>query len=260
MGILILALTLAGSWLLTGRLAIFVTSNHPRLFQGSTFWLLQGAEVGQAFVSSYPGLSGVSVLLVGREESGDNSTVLIFRLKESCASKDDLRRVRAIVPHAENLNGTIFYPFTFTPIDESTNRTFCFLLESISEQEQETIVGVRTSRVDVYPSGQAYYQLPPEKAKIAPVMDETTGSKLAWQVFLPIIDKESSKPHNVFESDVGFQLHYNGRPHETFQVFMTHFVDLKPYFFGSTGFYIILLVLYFIGLFLLIHTVLIRSK
>ncbi len=258
-GALLLLLLLMGGWLLTGRLAIFQTSSYITLFgatwpqelyQQNVLWLPTGTEVKQEFVSEYPGLYKISIFLTGQEGLNED-VVITFHLRESCNAQSDLRRVAATISAADIAND-LFYPFTFTPIDESTNQKFCFILVPSLAQGEKT-VGVRASILDVYAGGKALYKpLPkinPVAAKIEPI--NQLNSAFTHKVFLPIIlVSQSNKKTNI---DIGFQLHYNGRPLETIGVFMTRLTKHKPYFWGSICFYIFLFIVYISALYLLIR-------
>ncbi|MFC1975736.1 hypothetical protein ACFLXQ_05010 [Chloroflexota bacterium] len=259
---LLLLLAAVGIWLLAGRLSLFQTSSYISLFgldsakglyQENVLKLAEGSEARQDFVSTYPGLYQVSVFLAS-SKGLDRDITITFHLKENCTSPNDLRQVTTTIPKTDIEEDDIFYPFTFTPIDESTGQTYCFVLEPVQVSEKEYL-GVWASRADVYSEGKAFYQTPPiedgpDTAEVE-VKDQST-SEFNHQIFLPIVQ---ASPSDALPSsfDVGFQLHYNGRPLDTISVFMTRLVSYKPYFWGSPGFYVFMLIVYLVGVFLLLR-------
>lgn len=257
-GLLLLIVT--GIWLSIGRLALFQSSSlidfgldpARELYQQNALWLSAGAEVRQEFVSEYPGLSQIDIFLFTREKLDDELT-LALHLKESCDSPGDLRRV-AVAVAADESNGEVFYPFTFFPIDESTDQKLCFVLEPLLVPGDKKAAGVWASSADVYPAGEAFYEAPLQEVEPRPddaAEVRLTRSKFKHKIFLPVIyAAQKSLPPSF---DVGFQLHYRGRPLDTISVFGARLVEHKPYFWGSPWFYIFLLVIYTIGVFLLMR-------
>lgn len=257
-GVLLFLLLLGGGWLFAGRLSLFQTSSYISLFglwsqelyRENALWLSDGAEIQQDFISKYPGLYKVSVFLTTQKKlSQDVRISMTFHLRETCDSQRDLRQVMTTISTGD-IDGDVFYPFTFVPIDESTNREFCFVLDSIAIQNEGDVLGVWASSLDVYSEGQAFYRVPLEDKPVA--TDETTDHsdpKFNHRTFLPIIQKS---PPKIGNSDVGFQLHYNGRPLEMLYTLLIRLTEHKPYFFGNPGFYVFLFIVYVVGLFLLI--------
>ena len=218
-GALLLFSTILMSWLWFGRLSLFQTSSYislyglsrEHLYQGHVFLLTPDSKVKQSFVSEYPGLYKVSVLLTSQEKlSRDVDVGLVFHLRETCDTLDDLRQVRTSLS-ASNFGGDMFYTFTFEPIDDSLEREYCFILTANLEQNNEATLGARASSVDVYSEGKAFYDAPSgENETITTVEPTANQPKYEHKVFLPLIQSERLGIGEL-DTDVGFQLHYNGR-------------------------------------------------
>jgi hypothetical protein len=226
-------------------MSLFALDKAKELYQGqAALWLTPDAKIKQSFVSKYPGLDQIGVFLTSQAKASGAMEV-VFHLKEICDAPTDVRRITATISTAD-VRDDAYYPFTFTPVDESTDKKFCFVLESAQDLDEEKLLGVRASQADVYTEGQALYQAPEETTpaiRVNPVA-------LKYQIFLPIVQTAKALPK---EMDVGFELHYNGRLFDTFGVFVGRLVEHKPYIWGQPIFYLGLLVIYVIGLFFLLR-------
>lgn len=258
--LLILAL-IVGLWLFLGRLALFETSAYISLFgldsakelyQENVLWLSAETKAGQTFVSTYPGLHQISVFLTAPADSPRDYEV-VFRLKERCTTAADLRSITANISTGE-AGGDRFYRFSFAPIDESAGQPYCFVLEPVIDSEELAPIGVLASRADVYPEGSAFYQTPektPESAQ--PQISNRASLIPSHHIFLPLIPIHQPAL-NPAQIDVGFQIHYNGRPLEILAVLIRRLVAFKPYVWGQPAFYGVLLVIYLAALGFLIRT------
>jgi hypothetical protein len=216
----LIALTI---WLLFGRLALFRTTeyswyympdpsgrraDHPSLLE-----VRDGVQVGQSFVAHYPGLYRLDVLLTtsGRRDVAD----LVFHLRADGPEGAELFTTSvdgaAIVDNA-------FQPFTFPPLDDSAGRTYFFYLEAPGAGPQNA-VGVWISSGDRNPEGRAFLSL----------ISASPGPE-GW---LP-------------SGDVGFMVHYKGRPLESIPIFLRRLTADKPALWGKVWFYLLLLALYLV--------------
>jgi len=246
-------------WLIAGRISLFQSSSYTsrfaldtalELYQENVLWLDEETNVKQTFTAVYPGLHQVSVFFVDNtQELSEQDISVVFLLKEHCDSPQSIRRVVATTADMENDS---FYPFTFVPIDESAGETYCFVVESVQDLDEQSI-GVWASAHDVYAAGQAFYQPPPSpedaQTEIPDSIDVERLANLEYRVFLPVIQ---AVPEELpLEFDAGFQLHYNGRPIDAWSTFMDRLVSHKSYFWGNKVFYVVLVGVYFVGVFLL---------
>jgi len=258
---IVLVVTAAVVWVLYGRLSIFQTASHvkPDLagrrqsIQSETLWLSAETEIKQGFLARYPGLNQIDLLLIRSGESSQPIS-LAFHLRENCDSQIDLRSTIVTVAHTDIGNGDgQFFPISFAPIDKSANRQFCFILEQASFSERGNVVGVWASLVDVYAAGQASYLNPPKEVVPTPTglpQADRPASAFGYKIFLPLILRSDSPP--MYDNiDIGFQLHYSGRPVETVTTFLTYLAEDRRYFGGIPGFYVILFVAYLVMVFLL---------
>jgi|GEM_PF-1948954 len=254
------------SWLWSGRFSLFQTSSYmslyglsrEHLYRGHVFLLTPDSKVKQSFVSKYPGLYKISVLLTSQGKLNQDID-LVFHLRESCDTQYDLRRVGTSIS-ASDFDGDMFYAFTFEPLDDSIDHEFCFILNANLEQNNnKDTLGVRASGVDVYSEGKAFYDTPPKETEaITTVEPIANHPEYKHKFFLPLIQSEPMDVDKL-DTDVEFQLHYNGRPLETIGVFIRRLTNHKPYFFNSPEFYAFLVVIYLSGLFFLIRTVLAKN-
>jgi len=257
-GIFLLIATGAVAWLLVGRLSLFQTGNRVDLDFGQTrqlllqqvLWMSAGSRIEQDFLAKYPGLYRIDLFLARSGELAQPVT-LAFHLRDSCDSQVDLRSVTTTISSADI--GDEAFSFSFAPVEETASRRFCFILEPISLPEQGHAVGVWVSRDSVYAAGQASYQAPPTEVmptptRAAPV--DQPASAFGNKIFLPLI--LGNYPQPTYDNiDVGFQLHYSGRPLETVMTFFSYLVEDKRYFWSDPGFYVLLFAAYLVGVFLL---------
>ena len=137
----------------------------------------------------------------------------------------------------------------------SADRHFCFVLEPASISERENVVGVWVSLVDVYEAGQASYQKPFPSPEVVPTptslpQADQPASAFDNKIFLPLILR--GEPQSRYDNvDVGFQLHYSGRPIETVTTFLTYLAKDKSYFWGIPAYYVFLFVIYLVMVVLL---------
>jgi hypothetical protein len=258
--LIVMGALLAGVvWLAAGRLSLFQSSSYMsafasdkalELYHANVLWFAAGTNVKQSFTAVYPGLAEVSILWARQEEMAQNTT-MTFKLKESCDALDSLRQV--VIPLSEIENDK-FYSFTFTPIDGSTGQTYCFILQPDPTLIEKNI-GVWASGYDVYAEGSAFYQAPSDPIPSTPIADEQATMAIQknggeYKVFLPLV--LAGKPAGLPPAfDTGFQLHYKGRPIDTFFIFMDRLVSHKSYFWGTKAFYVLLVGFYIAGIFFL---------
>jgi len=260
-GAVLLFFIILMSWLWSGRFSLFQTSSYmslyglsrERLYQGHVFLLTSDSKVKQSFVSKYPGLYKVSVLLTSQRKLKQD-VGLVFHLRESCNAQHDLRQAETSIS-ASDFDGDMFYAFTFEPLDDSIDREFCFILNANLEQNNnKSTLGARASSLDVYSEGKAFYDAPSTETEAISTVESTANHpQFEYKVFLPLIQSRR------LDSDVEFQLYYNGRPLETISVFIRRLTNHKPYLFNSPGFYAFLVVIYLSGVVLLIRTVLAKN-
>jgi hypothetical protein len=256
-GLLLLVAIIALLWLLTGRLRLFDTAsridfgfeNTEEQYRQQVLWLSPGAQLQQDFVSKYPGLSRIDLFLTGLKMVNQEID-LVFHLRDSCDSAADLRTVRLTIGKRA-AEDNLYYPIAFPPIDESTGRTYCFLLEPAVSPDQQDRIGVWASQMDLYGQGQATYQTPPEISPPPQPEPEPAGSA-PYRLYLPLIVAAPNEPDQT-GLDVSFQLHYHGRPLETISVFFSYLAQDKSSVWGSTWFYGILLLLYSGGVYFLLR-------
>jgi hypothetical protein len=243
--ILSFAVILLAIWVALDRTSLFHSSHHKKLY--SDLYPLSGdAKIAQDFMSKYPGLYRIDIYF---ENRGDESKgEVLFRLKESCDASDDLETF--VIPASGIVDGE-FQPFVFEPIDNSAYRDFCIVLESDVVDKSDEL-GVYASWVDTYPEGTAIYRedtILKENDDIfrddkSEFQNEVTSSP-TYNVWLPIIIRSEVDLSNI-QSDIGFQLYYNGRILETLKVLLTRLSAHKPYLFGISWFYIFLFVFYWL--------------
>jgi hypothetical protein len=230
----------------TGRLALFQTSArfdlglepNRTIYRQVPLWLVPGSRVSQEFTADYPGLYRVSLFLTRRPGTLDPVTVR-FRLKQTCASTDDVRQVTATVNPAA-WPGDGFYPFTFAPLDQSAGQTYCLLVEPAANTSAEPALGVWASRADVVAGGAAGYQAPPKPEPVATALpaaqNPVSPELLNYRVFLPVV---LSNPGALIPAnfDVGFQLHYAGRWGPVLRTFAGRLTAHKPFVWTWPGWY-----------------------
>lgn len=260
-GAVLLFFIILMSWLWSGRSSLFQTSSYmslyglsrEHLYQGHVLLLTSDSKVKQSFVSKYPGLYKISVLLTSQGKL-QQDVGLVFHLRENCDAQYDLRQAETSIS-ASDFDGDMFYAFTFEPLDDSIDREFCFILNAnLAQNNNKSTLGARASSLDVYSEGKAFYETPSTETEAISTVEPTANPQYEHEVFLPIIQQSGQ-----LDTDVEFQLYYNGRPPETISVFIRRLTNHKPYFFNSPGFYAFLVVIYLSGVFLLIRAVLAKN-
>jgi 4-amino-4-deoxy-L-arabinose transferase-like glycosyltransferase len=107
--------------------------------------------VGQTFIASQNNLSSLGIIIA--TYSGRNNThPVIFHLKESADSAEDLRTVQV---NPKEFGDNQFHDFSFEPIANSKGKLFFFSLTS-PESVMGDAIAVQVSNQDPYPSGVAY--------------------------------------------------------------------------------------------------------
>ncbi len=240
-------LGLLGLWLWLGRISLLQSFNSaPKLYnETNVLWLDSAAEVKQEFTATYPGLAGVDILVTGPKAK---ETTLTLLLRADCQTSADLRR-STVISAGRDGDGRLIYSFAFAPIDASTNHKFCFKLESNLSGEMSRGVGVLVNYANVYSAGRLFYT-PPPKPLSAPAAESAEVADLPHRLFLPVLHK-SQPPYE--QADVGFNLRYNGPAMPALAVFWSRLLAHKPYLFGSSGFYLVLLLSYGVGVILLLR-------
>ncbi len=117
--------------------------------------------VGQTFVSRQARLSGVDVLLA--TYARENTQPLIFHLKSSPSSAEDLATV---VADPEEIENCVFYRFAFPPLPDSKGRSYFFLLESPTSRPGDAFTAMHCP-VDAYPEGRLYIDGQPREGDLA---------------------------------------------------------------------------------------------
>lgn len=233
----LLTLVLLGIWLVFGRISLY-TSPYKRLYS-TMFYFWGDATVLQDFEAEYPGLYRIDVYF-GKLDGAEGE--IIFHLKDSCDASVDLE---TLVVQSSDVIGDEFHPFIFSPLDDSTGRRFCLILENLSLTKQNQL-GVYVSNFDVYSKGAAKYERSPMPEEHHEISSTPTFSPTHF-IWLPIVAKYEAPPQ---ESDIGFQLYYNGPALDTMKALLTRMSAHKPYFFGVVWFYIFLFAVYLMNLIL----------
>ena len=108
-------------------------------------------------------------------------------------------------------------------------------------------ISLPLSAGDLYPHGQLHiYQPLPDKKP--PENSASDQADRPYKIFLPFIISDVRENYSP-NADIGFTLHYDGLIWPTAQVFMARLTANKPYFWGSVGYYMGLVVLYIVLLF-----------
>lgn len=223
------------------RVSWFETTRRKLLlYEGITIDLFATKKIEQSFVAKYPGLSQIDVLI----KQNDTPQNIVFRLKAQCDSTEDIVFTSTELPR---LSEPTFYPFTFSPLDDSTGQNYCLVLEA-PETTRQNAIRLQISAGDLYPYGQLKVFAPqalPDEQPLSPLPTPPAGANPGrpYKIYLPIVARETGGPINTIE-DIGFRLHYNGRLLPTFQVFVARLTANKPYFWGDPWFYGGLLIIY----------------
>jgi hypothetical protein len=247
MGLIIL-LVLLSLWLWGGRISRFQSLySAPKLYQVNKLPLQQNHEVKQDFLADYPGLSQVDIFLTG----SDGPTItLTLHIRTQCEAADDLRTAVANQP-SEQSDDRAMYSFLFTPIDTSANGKFCFILAPTLLPEQDQDIGLLASQIDVYPQGRLFYEIPDINLETKTNVPQP-ALEGQYQNFLPLL--LSSKPDDK-NTDLAFQLHYNGPVIDTLSIFLERLAEYKPMWFGQGVFYILLFLMYCGGILWLVRLI-----
>ncbi|GIK39950.1 MAG: hypothetical protein BroJett011_37830 [Chloroflexota bacterium] len=242
-----------------GQGSLYLSRYSGKLYEANVLWLSQRGKVEQEFVANYPGLSRIDVFVKWQNDSPEETPVS-FYLRETCDAENNINTQQAMYPSGKVEDRT-FYSFSFSPLSESTNRKYCFVLKSNTPDDDKNLIGVLASSADIYPEGRAFYQPPPlsktgSEHLNAPI--PRSDSSLEYRLFLPIILVTTPNYENI---DLAFQLHYNmGWRLETFSVFFMHLAEHKPYLWGSPWFYIILMIVYISGVTIFIGGTILRES
>jgi hypothetical protein len=114
--------------------------------------LVGSATVGQTFVSAYPGLSRVEVLLASYDRHIAGS--FLFHLRAAPDASDDLV---VLAYDASQVEENAFHVFQFPPIRDSAGRSFYFYLQA-PQAESGNALTVWGSTQDAYPDGEAVFR------------------------------------------------------------------------------------------------------
>ncbi len=112
-------------------------------------------RVEQSFMASRPGLHGVALLLA--RKGWTNRSPVVLHLGEGGEAMADLATVTINASHLEDVTTMIRRPyvyqsFSFSPIPDSTGKTFHFWVESPQSLPDNPIL-VRYQTGDTYPDG-----------------------------------------------------------------------------------------------------------
>lgn len=215
------------------RLSWFERTRYKLLlYDGPQVELFQNKSLEQSFVANYPGLAGIDILFKRNDQAAGGQNV-VFHLKNSCVSENDIVTLSGQISTSEDL---AFHSFTFAPLDDSAGRTYCLLLEA-PEATRENPVWLQLSNGDLYPAGTftIHQAIEPDQNKAlspASLTGENTSS--TYKVYLPMVLNQSNNP---YRHDIGFQLHYKGRLIPTLQQLLARLTQNKPYPLGQVWFY-----------------------
>jgi len=106
--------------------------------------------VGQTFVSHQARLSGVDVLLA--TYARENTQLLMFHLKSSPSNADD---IVTITVDAMAIKDNTYHQFSFSPLPDSRDKSYYFLLESPQSVPGNAIT-IWHSPYDAYAEGELY--------------------------------------------------------------------------------------------------------
>lgn len=221
------------------RPAGFITSYYSPLYSTHIYSLHGNARLTQEFIANYPGLSRIDLYF----QPHSAAARLTVRLKTSCASAED---IEIFSPELREHPQARPYAFTFTPIDDSTARRFCLVLENQAAGTDASI-GVYASNGDVYLDGEAKYRLN--------TLDVKQG-KIDYEIFFgfPLVLKSGEPLDPAF--DIAFKLHYAGEVGGTMQALLARLSAQKPSLLGYSEFYVFLGVSYVALLWLLFRLIL----
>ncbi|MCB9076453.1 MAG: hypothetical protein H6631_02575 [Anaerolineaceae bacterium] len=242
LGLILLVGGYLAYWLYAGRLAGFSQTYYLPRYSTAVYALDGNAQISQEFEADYPGLHRIDLFFQHQVDSETAS--IIFHLKNSCTTEDTLATIE--VDYKTIVNNQP-QSFSFPPLDNSAGHRYCFIVTSQSPQPPASM-GIYSSYVDVYPAGQADYQVNTSAA----AETETPTLARPYHIWLPMIQR-SSKAVETF--DIGFNLYYDGPVETTLQTLLAKLAAHKPFPFGRAGFYIGLTVLYLIVFGLLFRVV-----
>lgn len=249
----VVILALLGIGCMLGSLSLLHTSHKP-LDTTILYPLWEDARVSQSFEATYPGLSRIDLAI---SKQGQNGGEIIFHLKRNCADEANLRRV--VVDLAEIGEGQPT-SFPFSPVYDSAGEAFCLMLEAGTSLEPDQI-RVYASGTDTYLAGRAYYEANTStensETKIPEESDQIYRRTLSptYFIWLPFVAK--SDPYDLAESDIVFELHYDGARLNTLNTLLTQLSAHKPYLFGQSWFYIFIFIVY--GFSLVLFWIVVRN-
>jgi hypothetical protein len=114
--------------------------------------LVGSATSGQTFVSAFPGLARVEVLMAsyGRQVTG----TFLFHLRDAAGAGDDLV---VLACDASQVRDNAFYVFKFPPIRDSAGRSLYFYLEAPQARPGNAITLLGSTQ-DTLTDGEAVFQ------------------------------------------------------------------------------------------------------
>ena len=231
-----------------GRISWVETTRRKLLLYDSHIQLNQIEKLEQTFVANYPGLSQIDILL--DDIAGPSTVILHLKYKCDNLAEDIIQISAELAPNSE----PEFYPFTFSPLDNSAGQKYCIVLESVSSVD--TSVAVQLSNGDLYPYGElTVHNLETEPESASTPEIEIDSNQQNYKVFLPIIINEYLEEETLVQ-DIGFRLHYDGLLRSTARIFISRLTANKPYIWGQAWFYGVLVVAYLIlviGLFVIVQ-------
>ncbi len=243
------AVLLAGlGWLWVGRLQLFQVLHYRNLDETVVYPLTTDTRITQDFEAKYPGLYRVELYF---DNLGYEDQRLFFHLKDSCSSTTDLQMVEVFLA---DIPDEQFYPFTFTPIDDSTDRHLCMVLDIASTAGQGE-VGVYAINKNSYPDGEVSYEPKPTAATDLKTSARLSATHFIW---LPLVEREA--PPREISKDLAFQLYYRGPVLETLAVLLARLAANKPFVLGWAGFYPALLFVYLVVLVVFLITILRKQR
>ncbi len=217
------------------------------LYTGDIVDLFADKLVDQTFVANYPGLSQIDVLLQNDDQLGGVKKITLH-LRDICTSEIDIFHGSIEIPPTTE---SVFYTFSFPPIDDSAGRSYCLILEA-SEVSSEAPIRLILSKGDLYPFGELtvhnHGREQIENKRISSPSTDNQITNLPYKIFIPIV----SKSNPVYNADIGFKLRYKGQFWPTVQIFVARLIANKPYFLGDPRYYsglVLLYVILLIGLF-----------
>ena len=197
------------------------------LYNGPTVELFGDRKLEQTFTANYPGLAQIDILI---KENNVAGRPMHLHLKNTCNAQTDIARVTKNLPVIKDF---AFYPFAFTPLDNSAGQPYCLVLEA-PQANADAAVQLPLSAGDLYPYGLLTINSPPAEGKKNSVLQNNAGASFPYKIFLPLVMQGQD---TGLEEDMGFRLYYAGFLLPTTQVFAARLTANKPLVWGQPWFY-----------------------